>query len=111
MFVKNRLDMGLFQNISTRPDIHLDIFIQSVKVGSRIRLTPIEGQQVQNYFVECSRKLRAKYPVGTIFKVDCRLVRPSNRKPYLMVLHRNGLEQALEFYDHNRTLTINQVSI
>ena len=94
--------MGLFQTLSTRPDIFLDVYIQSVKVGSKIRL---------NSFVECSKELRAKYPIGTIFKVDCRLVHPSNRKPYLMVLHRNQMQQALEFFEHNRTLTFNQVSI
>lgn len=103
--------MGLFQTLSTRPDIFLDVYIQSVKVGSKIRLKPIEGQGLINSFVECSMALRAKYPIGTIFKVDCRLVHPSNRKPYLMVLHRNEMKQALEFFDHNRTLTTNQVSI
>ena len=104
--------MGLFQSLSTRPDIFLDVYIQSLKVGSKIRLKPIDGQKVTNtYFVDCSRTLRAIYPIGTIFKVDCRLVHPSNRKPYLMVLHRNDMKQALEFFDHNRTLTTNQVSI
>jgi hypothetical protein len=104
--------MGLFQSLSTRPDIYLDIFVESVKIGSKIRMKPIDGQRIENnYFVECSRKLRAKYPVGTIFKVDCRLVRPSNRKAYLMALHRNDMKQALEFFDHNRTLITNQVSI
>lgn len=103
--------MGLFQTLSTRPDIFLDVYIQSVKVGSKIRLKPIEGQGLINSFVECSKELRAKYPIGTIFKVDCRLIHPSNRKPYLMVLHRNEMQQALEFFEHNRTLTFNQVSI
>lgn len=96
--------MGLFDSISTRPDVYLDIYIQSVKVGSRIRLQPLAGQHIDPCFVDCSRKLRTNYPIGTVFKVDCRLVRPSNRKPYLMVLHRNSLQQALEFYEHNRTL-------
>lgn len=96
--------MGLFHNISTRPDVYLDIYIQSVKIGARVRLKPLDGQHLQPCFVDCSRKLRTQYPVGTIFKVDCRLVRPSNRKPYLMVLHRNSLQQALEFFEHNRKL-------
>lgn len=107
---KKHSEMGLFDSISTRPNIFLDVYIQSVKIGSKIRLKPIEGQSVINSFVECSKTLRAKYPVGTIFKVDCRLVHPSNRKPYLMVLNRKEIKQALEFFEHNRRLSINQVS-
>lgn len=104
--------MGLFSDIITRPNVFLGVQAMSIKVGNRIRLKPLQGQQVSHrYFIECSRKERGKYPVGTIFELDCVLVQPKNRSAYLRAIHRTGLQQSLDFFDHNlrlQSFTINQ---
>lgn len=89
---------------------YLDTFIQSFQLpkGKRIRLKPIAGQAVPDYLlVECSREDRLKYPVGTIFKADLTLVQLPNRKPYLITRHRK-LERAIEYFEHNKQLTIQE---
>ncbi len=102
--------MGLFQNLTTRPNIYLDVYLVSVKIGNKIRLKPLEGQNVaSSYFVDCSRSIRKHYPIGTIFQSDVRLVHPKNRKPYLQVIHRNNLERAIDFLEHNIILQRSQI--
>lgn len=94
--------MGLFRNLPTRPNIYLDVYLVSVKIGNKVRLKPLEGQVIPNsYFVDCSRTLRKQYPIGTIYQSDVRLVQPKNRKPYLQAIHRNNLERAIDFLEHN----------
>lgn len=97
--------MRLFTITSPLPNIYLDIFVQSVKVGNRIRCKPLDGQIVSSaLWVECSRKLRTHYPTGTIFKVDVRKVSPKYRKEYLMTFSRNELPRAIEYFEHNTAL-------
>lgn len=93
--------MGLFHYLPTRPDICLDVYAQSVRIGSKVRIKALTHQGL---FVECSRKLRTHYPIGTIFKLDTRLVSPKNKKPYLVALHQNSLQRAVEFFDYNLSL-------
>ena len=102
--------MGLFRNLTTRPNIYLDVYLVSIKIGNKIRLKPLDGQSVPNYyFVECSRTLRKQYPIGTIYQSDVRLVQPKNRKPYLQTIHRNNLERAIDFLEHNIILQRSQI--
>ena len=99
------IDMRLFTNLATPPGFYLDVFVQSVKVGSRVRCKPVDGQDIPpSYWVECSRRIRQHYPIGTIFKVDVRKVQPSGRKTYLAAAHRNELPRATEYFEHNLML-------
>lgn len=93
--------MGLFHYLPTRPDICLDVYAQSVKIGSKVRIKALTHQGL---FVECSRTLRDHYPIGTIFKLDARLVTPTNKKPYLVALQQQHLERAIEFFNYNISL-------
>ncbi len=96
----------------TRPNVFLGVQAMSIKVGNRIRLRPLQGQNVSHtYFIECSRRERIKYPVGTIFELDCILVQPKNRSAYLRTIHRNGLQKSLDFFDYNQRLQILTTSI
>jgi len=82
----------------------LDCFIQTIQTGKkRIRMKPLEGQNVPDLFVECSRPERLKYPIGTIFKADLKIIQVNNKKPYLITRHRK-LERAIEYFEHNRQL-------
>ncbi|MGL4632036.1 MAG: hypothetical protein ACRCVT_12605 [Leadbetterella sp.] len=86
----------------------LDVFVESNTVGSKsvLRLRTISGQQVpQNMRVRMASKFLKKYPTGTIFKLDTKLVYPSDsRKPYFVALNGTKIQQALEFFDYNRKL-------
>lgn len=85
---------------------YLDCFIQSfcLPKGRKIRLKPIIGQVVpENLLIECSRHDRLKYPIGTIFKADLKLIEIPNKKPYLITRHRK-LVCAIEFFEYNITL-------
>ncbi len=81
----------------------LDCFIISVLVGNKIRLRPKEGQDIPDLFVECSRTERRKYPVGTIFKADLKLIETKNKKSFLMTRTRK-LTRAIEFWEWNINL-------
>ena len=97
--------MRLFTVTSNLPNIYLDIFVQSVKVGNRIRCKPLDDQIVSSaLWVECSKKLRNHYPTGTIFKVDVRKVSPKHRREYLATFNRSQLPRAIEYFEHNHLL-------
>ena len=82
----------------------LDCYIQTLQIGKRIRLKPLEGQLVPpDLYVECDRSQRKKYPVGTIFKADLKVIEAPNKKPYLMARHRK-IERAIEYFEHNLNL-------
>ena len=83
---------------------YLDCYIQTVQKGKRIRLQPLDGQAVPpEMYVECDRIERKKYPIGTIFKADLKLIKIPKKKPYLMARHRK-LERAIEYFEHNNGL-------
>lgn len=73
------------------PIWYLDIYAESILEKGRIRLKPLDGQSADSSLrIECSRKLRKKYGVGTVFKLDVRLVKPQNKIPYL---YRSPLDE------------------
>jgi hypothetical protein len=49
----------------------------------RIRLRPLE-EHLPSLWIKCSRKLREKYPIGSILTMDLKLVHSEKRKPYLL---------------------------
>jgi hypothetical protein len=87
------------------PEVYLDVYVQSVKVGNRIRCKPLGGQVISDeLWVECSKRIRCHFPVGTIFKADVRKVQPEKRRSYLATFHRNELLRAIEYFEHNNAL-------
>ncbi|WP_044175587.1 hypothetical protein [Flectobacillus major] len=89
------------------PIWYLDIYAESILEKGRIRLKPLDGQSADSSLrIECSRKLRKKYGVGTVFKLDVRLVKPQNKKPYLICRNRKELRRALEYFERNRQIQI-----
>lgn len=83
----------------------LDVFAESYYDTSkkRMRLNTINGQQVPcDIKVSCPSRLLTRYPEGTIFKLDARLVRKGEGKnPYFIAINRNNMQRALEFFDYN----------
>ena len=43
----------------------------------------IQGQDVSELWVSCSKKQRNQMVVGTVFKTDVKLIESEKRKPYL----------------------------
>lgn len=86
--------------------IYLDVYVQSVKQGKKIRIKPLPGQQLpEDYFVSCGMKVRGYYKVGTIYKTDVKLIKRKKGKNYLMVRFKQApLLPALEYYEHNCSL-------
>ncbi|MFY7829329.1 MAG: hypothetical protein ACOVQ4_19520 [Flectobacillus sp.] len=94
-----------------QPTWYLDIFAESIMEKGRLRLRPLEGQPADSALrIECSRKLRQKYGVGTVFKLDVRLVRPHNKKPYLVCRNRKDLNRALEYFERNKSIQIQHLT-
>ncbi len=50
----------------------------------KIRVRPIEGQNIPMLWVSCSKKQRNQMIIGTTFRMDVKLIESGNRKPYLI---------------------------
>jgi hypothetical protein len=84
--------------------IFLDVFAQMCHDPRTRRpvLKTIDGQPVPRELkVRCNRKALTLFPEGTIYKLDVRLVQCPGRKPYFSALRSNGIQRALEFFEHN----------
>ncbi|MFT5884921.1 MAG: hypothetical protein ACI9IP_001378 [Arcticibacterium sp.] len=82
----------------------LDIYAEAVldNSNSKMRLETIDGQQVPGDLkVSCPRTYFSKFPEGTIYKLDTRLVRKEGRKPYFIATNRKNVRRALEFFEYN----------
>lgn len=100
-----KYSMGLFRYYSPPPDIYFDVLVQSVKIGSRLRMITMPDQNIpQGLFVRCSKSLRNHYPIGSIFQLDCRIIRSTNRKPFIRPLRYHHVALSLDFFEHNRNL-------
>ncbi|AWV97623.1 hypothetical protein [Arcticibacterium luteifluviistationis] len=82
----------------------LDVFAEAVVDANNasIRLETIDGQQVPcDLKVSVPRKIISKFPGGTIYKLDTRLVRKNGRKPYFIAVNRKNVRRAMEFFEYN----------
>ena len=87
--------------------IYLDVYVQSIRQGNKIRIKAWPGQHqlAEEYFVSCGMKVRGHYKVGTIFKTDVKLVNRKKGKSYLLARFKHApLLPALEYYEHNCSL-------
>ncbi|MDO4449805.1 MAG: hypothetical protein Q4B79_02475 [Moraxella sp.] len=51
---------------------------------SKVRVRPIAGQGIDtNLKVECSKKMREMYPVGTKFKLSLKTITPADNREFL----------------------------
>jgi predicted Ser/Thr protein kinase len=50
----------------------------------KIRVRPIEGQNIPLLWVSCSKKQRNQMIIGTTFRMDVKLIESENPKPYLV---------------------------
>src|SRR5690606_21303611 len=82
----------------------LDVYAEAVMDGGneKMHLQTIDGQQVpQKLRVSCPRNLISKFPEGTIYKLDTKLVRKDGRKPYFIAVNRRNMRRAIEFFEYN----------
>jgi hypothetical protein len=96
---------GLISLLLTTTGFFFDVLVQSVKMGSRVRMVTMPDQKIpQGLFVSCSKSLRDHYPVGSIFQLNCCIIRSNNRKPFIRPLRYHHVALSLYFFEHNRKL-------
>ncbi len=87
--------------------IFLDIFAASFydKNRKKYRLSTIQWHDTPtNMNVGCLSRILEKYPEGTIFRLDARLVKNKKGYKYMVALRRASVQPAIEFYVFNRKL-------
>lgn len=93
--------------------IWLNVNIESVRVGSKIRLRPFKGEyltdagtrkRIPQLWISGSKQIREAYPVGTYFKADLQLVRPERSGDYLKIRTGHQLQPDLAYFEHNLKL-------
>ncbi len=85
----------------------LDLFAQVIfdTRRNRPRLKTICNQMVPgDLSVSCPARLLNRFPEGTIYKLDAKLVQVPGKQPYLVAVNQRNMQRALEYYDHNRQL-------
>lgn len=82
----------------------LDVFAESILdfKKDKFHLYTIDGQLVPAKLkVSCPNAILKHFPEGTIFKLDARLIRRYNAKPYFVAIHRKNIQRAVEFFEYN----------
>jgi hypothetical protein len=82
----------------------LDVFAEALYdvKSDKMKLKTIEGQQVpDNLKVSIPSKFIKRYPEGTIYKMDTKLIRKSGKKPYFVAIKAKEVERAVEYFDYN----------
>lgn len=81
----------------------LDVFAEVILEGrNKFKLETIDGQQVPHSLkVSCPKNIISKYPEGTIYKLDTRLIRKKGKKPYFVAVNRKNVRRAIEFFEYN----------
>lgn len=68
-------------------------------------LLTLGGQRVPAELkIRCQRRSIVRFPEGTVYKLDVRLVEAKRGKPYFSAIHNHRIQRALEFFDHNLRL-------
>jgi hypothetical protein len=67
-----------------------------------MKLKTINGQQVpEDIKIAIPSKFITKYPEGTIYKVDTRLVNKKGKRPYFIAKNSKSVQRAIEYFDYN----------
>ena len=81
-------------------DIYATVYFDTRR--NRPRLKTIDGQRIPSDLkVGCPQKIITDFPVGTIYKLDARLVQKNGRRPYFLTINKYKVQRAIEFFDHN----------
>lgn len=72
-----------------------NINLITLALGKRLRVKPLEGQNVPLLFVSCSRLLRTQLPLSSVFQADLKLIQSPNRKPYLIARKKDFQQLSL----------------
>lgn len=82
----------------------LDMFAMAIYDSRRdkMRLETIKGHTIPaDLRISCPHRFIKNHPEGTIFKLDARLVRRNDRKPYFIAINRKNIRRAMEFFEYN----------
>jgi hypothetical protein len=86
-FFKHQFNLVFINKMSTVfRDINL-LTLYDTK-HKKIRVRPIEGQSIPALWVSCSKKQRNQMTIGTVFKMDVKLIESEKRKPYLVAIKK-----------------------
>lgn len=81
-------------------DVYAEALYDSGK--EKMRLKTINGQQVpEDLSISIASKFISRYPEGTIYKLDTKLVNRGGKKPYFKALKGRKVQRAIEFFDYN----------
>jgi hypothetical protein len=100
--------LSIFNEI---PDIEKKIFLDIYGISfydpklKKLRIQTLDWPDVpKNLKVGCPKKQLSAFPEGTIYKMDARLVRNKKGTTYMLAIHRNSIQPAIEFFVHNKKL-------
>jgi hypothetical protein len=82
----------------------LDVYAEALYdlKSDKMKLLTIEGQQVPvKLKVSIPSKFIKRYPEGTIYKVDTKLIQKRGKKPYFVAIKARQVERAVEYFDYN----------
>jgi hypothetical protein len=82
----------------------LDVYAEALYdlKSEKMKLKTITGQQAPvDIKVSIPSKFLSKYPEGTIYKIDTKLINNNGRKPYFVAMKSKSVERAIEFFDYN----------
>ena len=84
--------------------LFLDVFAK-MTIDHRTQkptLKTLFGQRVPSEVkIRCRGKFIGRFPEGTIYKLDVRLVNLKKGKPYFNAVDNLKIHRAIEFFDHN----------
>lgn len=94
--------------VSELPEFDKKVFLDIFAKGyfdtrrNKMRLKTIDGQTIPSeMLVGCSEKIISRFPEGTIYKLDAKLIKKEGKRPYFVAAQRKCLERAIEFFEHN----------
>lgn len=90
------------------PDLNKSLFLDvfaKMNIDPRTHrptLQTLHGQRVPGEVkIRCLRKSIEKFPEGTVYKLDVRLVNIKKGKPYFCAVQNLRIQRAIEFFEHN----------
>jgi hypothetical protein len=87
-----------------KKSVFLDVFAK-MTVDPRTQrptLKTLEGQGIPAELkIRCKNIAISRFPEGTVYKLDIRLVDVKDKKPYFSAVRNNSIQRALEFFDYN----------
>jgi hypothetical protein len=101
--------ISLFEFIpDVKKRVYLDLFGMSYydNKTKKIRLCTLKNWEntPQDINISIAQKTLLTYPIGTIFKMDAKLIKHKTGKHYLSALKRKTILPAIEFFTHNINL-------